>query len=109
MKIEKFPFQTLKWNRVTKEKGNGETGHVFSQTVFIGDIRVRKIEYSAGYKANHWCNKGHILLCMEGEMETELQDGRIMKLQKGESYFVGDDSEPHRTATINGCKLFIVD
>jgi mannose-6-phosphate isomerase class I len=88
MKIEKFPFQTLKWNRVTKEEGKGETGKVFSQTIFIGDIRVRKIEYSAGYKADHWCNKGHILLCMEGEMQTELQDGRVMKLQKGERYFV---------------------
>jgi len=109
MKIEEFPFQTLEWNKVTKEERNGETGKVFSQTVFVGDIRVRKVEYSAGYKADHWCNKGHILLCLEGEMETELQNGSVMKLGTGQTYFVGDNSEPHRSSTLNGCKLFIVD
>jgi hypothetical protein len=40
----------------------------------MGEIRVRKVEYSAGYKADHWCKKGHIILCTEGEMETELDE-----------------------------------
>ncbi len=72
-------------------------------------IRVRKVEYSAGYKADHWCSKGHIILCTEGDMETELKDGRIIILTKGMTYFVGDNCEAHRTSTANGCKLFIVD
>jgi quercetin dioxygenase-like cupin family protein len=75
----------------------------------MGDIRIRKVEYSAGYKADHWSHKGHIILCTEGEKTTELDDGRIMKLTTGMTYFVGDDCEAHRTSTLIGCKLFIVD
>ena len=75
----------------------------------MGDIRIRMVEYSAGYIADHWCNKGHVIYCIEGKMKTELQDGRIMKLKKGMTYHVGDDSEAHRTSSKKGCKLFIVD
>jgi quercetin dioxygenase-like cupin family protein len=75
----------------------------------INNIRVRMVEYSPGYKADHWCKKGHIIYCIEGEMDTELEDGRIIKLTEGMTYFVGDNSEAHRTSTKNGCKLFIVD
>ena len=75
----------------------------------MNNIRIRKVEYSSGYLADHWCKKGHIILCLEGEMDTELDDGRIMKLTAGMTYFVGDDCEAHRTSSKNGCKLFIVD
>lgn len=79
------------------------------QTQMLNDIRARIVEYSAGYKADHWCSKGHIILCMEGEMTTELEDGRSFIPSKGMSYFVGDDCEAHRSRTEKGCKLFIVD
>lgn len=79
------------------------------QTQMVNDIRVRMVEYSPGYKADHWCSKGHILFCMEGEMNTELEDGRIMQLRKGMCYFVGDNNEPHQSSTSTGCRLFIVD
>ena len=75
----------------------------------VNDIRVRMVEYSPGYKADHWCSKGHIVLCLEGEMDSELDDGRVMKLTKGMCYFVGDNDEAHRSSTPGGCKLFIVD
>lgn len=79
------------------------------QTQMVNEIRVRMVEYSTGYTADHWCSKGHIILCMEGEMDTELDDGRIMKLSKGMTYFVGDHCEAHRTSSQKGCRLFIVD
>lgn len=79
------------------------------QTQMMNDIRVRMVEYSPGYKADHWCSKGHIILCTEGEMDTELDDGRILTLSKGMTYFVGDKCEAHRSSTVTGCKLFIVD
>ena len=72
-------------------------------------IRVRMVEYSAGYLADHWCSKGHILLCMEGELHTELADGRKFILTPGTSYQVADNAEPHRSYTKIGAKLFIVD
>ena len=109
MKIESFPFSLLDWSTVAKEKRNGETGAAYWQVQMVNDIRVRIVEYSAGYKADHWCHKGHIIFCLEGDMDTELKDGRIMKLAKGMCYFVGDDNEAHRTSSCNGCKLFIVD
>lgn len=109
MKLASLPFQTLDWSSIPKEEKKGETGFVYSQVFMMGDIRVRKVEYSAGYKADHWCKKGHIILCMKGEMDTELDDGRIMRLTAGMTYFVGDNCEAHRSSTQGGCKLFIVD
>jgi hypothetical protein len=109
MKISLFPFQTLDWSSIPREEKKGETGFAYWQVFKMGEIRVRKVEYSEGYKADHWCKKGHIILCVEGEMDTELDDGRILKLTAGMTYFVGDDSEAHRSSTKNGCKLFIVD
>ena len=75
----------------------------------LNDIRVRLVEYSPGYKADHWCKKGHVLYCFVGEMETELENVTIMKLTDGMCYFVGDNNEAHRSSTKAGCKLFIVD
>jgi hypothetical protein len=115
MQIASFPFQTLDWSSIPKEKHKGETGIAWWQVQQVNDIRVRMVEYSPGYKADHWCQKGHIILCLEGEMDTELsagpggKDGRIMKLTQGLCYFVGDNNEAHRTSTSTGCKLFIVD
>jgi quercetin dioxygenase-like cupin family protein len=109
MKINSFPFQTLDWSVIAKEEHKGETGVAYWQTQMMNDIRVRMVEYSPGYKADHWCSKGHILLCMKGEMNTELEDGRIMKLVAGTCYFVGDNNEKHRSFTHTGCQLFIVD
>ena len=109
MNILNLPFQTLNWSSIPKEEHKGETGMAYWQIQMMNDIRVRMVEYSSNYKADHWCSKGHIILCLEGEMDTELKDGRIMKLSKGMCYFVGDNNEAHRTSSENGCKLFIVD
>lgn len=109
MIIPQHPFETINWSKIEKVKYPGEKGFAIWQTIIMGDIRIRMVEYSAGYIANHWCNKGHIIYCIKGRMRTELQDGRKMKLSKGMTYHVGDDSEAHRTSSKKGCKLFIVD
>ena len=109
MKILSFSFQTLNWSSISKDEHKGETGIAIWQVFMMGDIRIRKVEYSPGYKADHWCSKGHIILCMQGEMDTELEDGRIMNLSEGMTYVAGDNCEAHKTSSINGCKLFIVD
>lgn len=115
MHINSFPFQTLNWSSIPKEEHKGETGMAYWQVQKMNDIRVRFVEYSPGYLTDHWCSKGHIILCLEGEMDTELsagpggEDGRIFKLTKGMTYFVGDNCEAHRSSTKTGCKLFIVD
>ena len=109
MNLPSFPFQTLNWSSIPKEEHKGETGVAYWQIQMVNDIRVRMVEYSPGYKADHWCSKGHIILCIIGEMETELDNGKIEKLSAGISYFVGDNCEAHRSSSKNGCKLFIVD
>jgi hypothetical protein len=109
MNISSFPFQTLNWSSIPKEEHRGETGMAYWQIQMMNDIRVRMVEYSPGYKADHWCSKGHIIFCTEGEMDTELEDGRIFTLSKSMCYFVGDNCEAHRSSTEKGCKLFIVD
>ena len=109
MKIPQHPFETINWRTIEKVKYPSENGFALWQTIMMGDIRIRMVEYSAGYIADHWCNKGHVIYCIAGKMKTELQDGRIMKLKKGMTYHVGDDSEAHRTSSKKGCKFFIVD
>lgn len=109
MTLDNFPFQTLEWTSIPVEKHAGETGAAYWQVFHMNAIRIRKVEYSPGYKADHWCSKGHIIHCLEGEMETELDNGRIMKLTAGMTYFVGDNCEAHRSSTQTGCRLFIVD
>ena len=109
MDISGVAFHTTNWDTVETTRHEGDTGYAIWKTIHVGNIRVRQVEYSSGYVANHWCSKGHILLCIEGEMTTELQDGRRFILTGGTSYQVGDNMEPHRSFTQNGCKLFIVD
>lgn len=109
MRISNIPFGTTDWSTVERTKHLGETGIAHWQTQHFGDIRVRLVEYSQGYLADHWCVKGHILFCIEGELRTELEDGREFILRPGMSYQVADNAEPHRSSTSVGAKLFVVD
>jgi hypothetical protein len=109
MKISSIPFGTTDWSLVERTEHRGVTGMAYWRTCQFGDIRVRMVEYTAGYLADHWCVKGHILFCLEGELHTELADGRTFVLTSGMSYQVADHAEPHRSSTELGAKLFIVD
>jgi quercetin dioxygenase-like cupin family protein len=109
MKIEEVPFCTIDWNNVTPTRHAGITGEALWRTFEMGNIRVRMVEYSPGYLADHWCSRGHVLLVLEGELTTELSDGRKFRLTPGVSYQVADDANPHRSSTEKGAKLFIVD
>jgi hypothetical protein len=104
-----FPFGVTDWSAIEPTRHEGETGFATWRTQQFDAIRVRMVEYSPGYLADHWCEKGHILLCLEGELQTELKDGRTITLLPGMSYQVADHAEPHRSRTSGGAKLFIVD
>lgn len=109
MKIEGVPFAVPNWSEIESVEYPGETGKAIWRTIEIGNIRVRKVEYSAGYVADHWCSRGHVLLVLEGELITELRDGRKFKMTPGMSYQVAEGAEPHRSTTVGGAALFIVD
>lgn len=109
MKMTDIPFGTTDWADVPQTEHRGETGMALWRTRHFGDIRVRLVEYSAGYLADHWCEKGHILFCLSGELHTELKDGRTYTLKPGMSYQVADHAEPHRSSTAVGARLFVVD
>ena len=109
MNISDIAFGTTDWQRIVATTHPGETGTAYWRTQQFGAIRVRMVEYTPGYLADHWCVKGHILLCIEGELHTELEDGRTFRLTAGMSYQVADNAEPHRSSTTSGAKLFIVD
>jgi quercetin dioxygenase-like cupin family protein len=104
-----LPFGTTDWSQVEPSEHRGETGMAYWRTRQFGELRVRMVEYTPGYRADHWCSKGHILLCLEGQLETELADGRKFVLTPGTSYQVADNTDPHRSSTQVGAKLFIVD
>jgi quercetin dioxygenase-like cupin family protein len=110
MKIPELPFTTTDWSQVPSTEHSGETGRAFWRTPNIGDVRVRMAEYTPGYLADHWCDRGHILYVLEGELDTELKDNRTFKLKPGMSYQVSDFGDAaHRSSTRIGTKLFIVD
>ena len=109
MRIEQVPFTVVDWATVPPTPHPGERGSAAWHTFEAGNIRVRIVEYSPGYLADHWCSRGHVLYVLEGELETELKDGRRFTLTPGMSYQVQDDAEPHRSFTKTGAKLFIVD
>jgi hypothetical protein len=109
MQMSAIPFGITDWSGVERAEHRGERGVAYWRTRVFGDIRVRMVEYTPGYLANHWCVKGHILLCTDGELHTELEDGRVFTLRPGMSYQVADNAEAHRSYTDVGAKLFIVD
>jgi len=108
MQISEIPFGTTDWSAIEPTTHPGEAGTALWRTQNFGSIRVRMVEYSPGYQADHWCDKGHILLCLAGEIETELRDGRRFRLRPGISYQVADAAEPHRSRSPLGATLFIV-
>jgi hypothetical protein len=109
MKLENIPFSITDWSAVEPTEHPGEEGVATWRTQTFGDIRVRMVEYSPGYVADHWCSKGHVILCLEGELHTDLADGRQVILTAGQGYQVADGAAPHRSSTRTGAKLFIVD
>ena len=104
-----IPFQTIDWNSVEKIEYKGEAGIAIWQTIQFNGLRVRIVEYSEGYLADHWCKKGHIVHCLEGAFVSELSTGEKINLAKGETYIVSDELSSHRSVSKNGVKLLIID
>ncbi|AMD92880.1 DHCW motif cupin fold protein [Desulfomicrobium orale] len=109
MRISDISFGTTDWSTIEAVEHKGEQGSSFWKTIRFGDISVSMAEYAPGYRAADWCDKGHILLCLEGELRTELKDGRVFVLKPGMTYQVADNETPHRSSTKSGAKIFIVD
>jgi len=104
-----IPFQTIDWATIPKVEYKGETGTAYWQTVQFPGLRIRIVEYSKGYMADHWCQKGHIVHCLEGEFTSESQNGDKFILKKGITYVVSDELSSHRSVTKDGVKVMIVD
>lgn len=109
MNNKNIPFQTIDWSKVPRTEHSGDTGVAYWQTLQFDGLRIRMVEYSAGYVADHWCEKGHIVHCLEGEVVNEQKDGTSSILTPGMSYVVSDDLSTHRSVTTNGVKLMIID
>lgn len=107
--MSNIPFQTIDWTSIEKVEYKGETGIALWQSIQIDGIRIRLVEYSNGYLADHWCQKGHIVHCLEGEFISELSINEKIKLSKGETYIVSDELSSHRSVSANGVKLLIID
>lgn len=104
-----IPFQTIDWSTIEKSEHKGQTGTSFWQTVQFEGLRIRIVEYSANYMADHWCEKGHVVYCLAGEFESELKNGESFKLSKGMSYVVSDELSSHRSISAKGVTLLIID
>lgn len=109
MNISHIPFGTTDWSAIAQTEHSAQAGQAFWRTQQFGEVRVRMVEYTPGYVSDHWCSKGHILLCLAGELHTELDNGSVFVLRPGMSYQVADGAEAHRSRAPKGATLFIVD
>ena len=107
--MNKIPFTSIDWSTIEKTEYKGTTGTSFWQTLQFGGLRFRIVEYSANYEADHWCQKGHVVHCLEGEFDSKEENGATVKLSKGMSYVVSDNESSHRSTSLHGAKLLIVD
>jgi hypothetical protein len=102
-------FQTINWGTIEKTVHPGETGTAYWQTIQLGALRIRKVIYSTNYLADHWCNKGHIVHCLKGDFITEMETGEKIQLTGGMTYVVSDDLSSHRSVSVAGVELLIID
>lgn len=109
MKMPRTPMSITDWADLIPSEHPGDSGVALWRTRTFGDIRVRMVEYSPGYKADHWCSKGHVLLCLKGSLNIQIQNGETFELKTGQSYHVGDGDPPHASSTATGATLFVVD
>ncbi|WP_428026746.1 DHCW motif cupin fold protein [Arcobacter sp.] len=109
MENKNIPFQTIDWDNIPKTEHKGKSGIAYWQTLQFEGLRVRVVTYSANYVADHWCEKGHIVYCLEGEVVNEQKNGESSILKPGMSYIVSDDLSSHRSVTKDGVKLLIID
>ncbi|MBE0655662.1 MAG: DHCW motif cupin fold protein, partial [Bacteroidales bacterium] len=109
MKNTVIPFQVIDWDKTDKSEHPGEIGTSYWHTIQLPGLRIRIVEYSPGYLADHWCNKGHIVHCLEGKFISELQNGESFSLSKGMTYIVSDNISSHRSISEEGVKLLIID
>jgi hypothetical protein len=109
MNVLQIPFQTIDWTTIPRTEHQGENGVAYWQALQFPGLRIRIVEYNKGYLADHWCEKGHIVHCLEGEFVSELKDGAHFVLTKGMTYVVSDDLSSHRSRSENGVKLLIID
>jgi hypothetical protein len=110
MKIEGLSCETVDWDKVPSAEHRGETGTSFWRTIERGAIRLRVVDYSAGFKADHWCPRGHILLVLDGTLMVDLRDGRSLRLEAGSGFHAGDDpANPHLVSSGPGARVYIVD
>ena len=109
MKIENVAFMTTDWAKLPASTAKGESGEARMRTVEAGNLRLRVVEYSPGYRADHWCERGHVVLVLAGALTTELKDGRRFESAAGTSFQVADGDGFHLVSTASGAKVFIVD
>lgn len=108
-KMNNIPFQTIDWSSIEAIEYKGETGTAHWQTMQFDGLRIRLVTYSEGYLADHWCQKGHIVHCLEGTFISELGTGEKIGLTKGGTYVVSDELSAHRSFSEHGAQLLIVD
>src|SRR5215813_14031810 len=109
MQMKNIPFGTTDWSEIPVTEHLGTRGIAYWRTQHFGEIRVRMVEYSPEYLADHWCERGHILLVLEGTLTTELAGGEAVTMTAGNSYQVGHGVQAHRSRTSEGARLFVVD
>lgn len=104
-----IPFTIMNWDRIHRTITHGASGTVTTRVQVLGDLRIRMIEYSANYLADHWCELGHLVFVLEGELINELKDGATTVMKAGMSYAVSDGLSSHRSRTVGRVMILVVD
>jgi quercetin dioxygenase-like cupin family protein len=93
----KADFSALEWEHPIK----GVRHKYFDRD----NIRLRLVEYSKEMPP-HWCEKGHYGYVIEGRMEIEYADGRVI-YNPGDGIFIPDGPEHKHRARILSDKALV--
>jgi hypothetical protein len=110
VKFEESLFYSIDWDMFKTKKYKGESGSSYWRTVEMDGFRLRMVDYSPGFRSDHFCCKGHIILVEEGMLSLKMNSGGIVNIEKGMSLLIGDSiRDSHQAFTNEGARVFIVD
>lgn len=78
----KIPFETIDWSQLPATTVNGTTGAATMRTVQHEGLRIRMVEYSANYLADHWCPLGHLVFVLEGHPGSQAGGSMSTRMER---------------------------
>jgi len=109
MILENINTQLIDWESTAPIETKGKTGVNTAHEFSSGGYKIRLLVYSSNYESDHWCEKGHIIHCIEGSMMLKIKDRKDIYLSAGKSLLLGEGDHHMAVTGDVSAKIFIID